>query len=90
MITWKDVSSYSQSDKERVPNCFRASAGGIVVTVHRHIHYAKDDWLMTCDPWFSQALLESKSADDAKAEAIQKVTEAIAKAHAAFSATEEA
>jgi hypothetical protein len=84
MVTWKDVSSFSQSDKERIPNCFRATGGGVVVTIHRHIHYAKDDWLMTCEPWFHPRVLDSKDTEDAKAEAAQKVTAALAAAHEAF------
>lgn len=84
MVAWNDVSSFSQGDKERIPNCWKIKGGKLTVTVHRHIHFKKDDWLLSCEPWFSQHLLDSKEVEEAKNEALQKVRGALAAAVDAF------
>ena len=66
MIEWKDETSYSRSDAERVPRAWVAEAGGLKVSVHRHIHHAPDAWLLTCRPWFECHDLPSKAAPMAK------------------------
>lgn len=86
MPEWKDTSTFSQGDKVRTPNCWRISGGGVTIILHRHIHYEKDDWLMSCEPWFTTRMLQSKDVDDAKAEALQKVKTALSEAHGAFGA----
>jgi len=74
---WKDVSSYSQSDKERVPKSFEIMAGGsrgIRIVVSRHIHYEPDQWLLQChDLSIDNNLLQNKDLEKAQEEAIQKV-----------------
>jgi hypothetical protein len=49
---WKDVSSYSQSDKVRVPWCYEAVLAGVRLTVVRHRDDPENwstaaDWAMT-------------------------------------------
>jgi hypothetical protein len=73
---WEDVSSFSQNDKERIPNCFAIRFGdrSLKLTVHRHIHYKPDQWLASCQPdLFRQKLLESKDIEEAKVEALHRL-----------------
>jgi len=72
-MLWKDESTFSQGDTDRSPRVWRAKAGKVLITVHRHIHHPKDAWLVSCAPFFDTKSLASKSADDAKAEAIALV-----------------
>ena len=66
-MNWKDDSSYSQHDKERIPRIYNAKlTKDFVVTVHRHIHYAPDMWLLTCEPFFKQKELCTGSAEEAQ------------------------
>lgn len=76
-MEWKDVSSYRQREQDRTPNTFHADAGGIRISVHRHIHYKPTDWLLTAQPWFNCTVLKSISADGAKLEAGYNVREKI-------------
>lgn len=68
---WKDTSSYGQGDKERIPTAWGLNADGIRISVHRHIHYPKDVWLLSChNLGVSLQELKSKDIEGAKAEAI--------------------
>lgn len=45
---WEDCTSYSKSDKERVPTTFSTHIGGMkLVITCGHIH-AKGEWLASC------------------------------------------
>lgn len=72
-MIWNDTSSFSRSDTDRTPNSWASKAGKIYIKLHRHIHYPKDTWLLTCDPFFDKKVLLSKNADEAKAEALRMV-----------------
>ncbi|QWU14364.1 hypothetical protein SAMN04487895_101669 [Paenibacillus sophorae] len=74
MIEWKDKSSYSRNDKEKVPNCWLALLNGIDVKIHRHIYYPKDTWLMSSDfMQIKQQVLENTDDELARQEAIEKI-----------------
>lgn len=73
---WKDVSSWSRSETDRTPKSWEIRLGGILVFVTRHIHYAKDDWVLRCEAFFGDMALESKDIDEAKAEAVRIVRQA--------------
>ncbi|MDI9413476.1 MAG: hypothetical protein QM401_07870 [Bacillota bacterium] len=47
LIAWKDVTSYSRGDKERIPNTLKAEICGFPIVIHRHIHYP-GTWLLSC------------------------------------------
>ncbi len=47
MLKWKDESSYSKNDKERIPNVLSTKIEGFNIKIHRHIHYP-DTWLLSC------------------------------------------
>ena len=47
-MKWVDITSYSQSDKERTPTTFRVDDGPLdVVITCGHIHY-RPEWVMHC------------------------------------------
>lgn len=45
---WKDETSYSQGDKERIPRTWTARAGGLILTISRHVHLPPDAWVGYC------------------------------------------
>jgi hypothetical protein len=83
MIEWKDETSYSRGDTERVPRAWAVKVGALKISVHRHIHHDPDVWLLTCAPWFSCHELPSKAAPLAKRQALDLVQERL---HAALMA----
>lgn len=46
-LIWKDATSYSRNDSERIPTVWELELGEYTIMVHRHIYY-KDTWLLTC------------------------------------------
>ncbi len=46
MLEWKDASSYSRNDKERIPTVWELKVGGLRIVVHRIIHYP--EWYVSC------------------------------------------
>lgn len=75
MSKWKDISSYSQSDKKRVPHTFEIRASGLIVTVTRWIHGDPARWYLLCyEAGFrSHTGLNNQDLEDAKKEALWKV-----------------
>lgn len=47
MNKFKDVSSFSQSDKERISYSFEYRTKNLRICVHRHIHYPDNVWLLS-------------------------------------------
>ena len=72
-MEWKDTSSYSKSDKERIPTSWCFYAGEIRISVHRHIYYDEDTWLLSCDPFFNKYELPHKDIEKAKRTALDLV-----------------
>lgn len=47
-MKWKDITSYSQSDKERKPSAWEIRNNNIRITITcGHIHY-RPEWIMHC------------------------------------------
>lgn len=70
-ITFKDISSHSQTDKIKIPKTFEARIAGIRLVVTRHIYYRPDQWVVnTSDDLIHQQALESMELADAMQEAI--------------------
>ncbi len=44
---YKDITSYSRGDKDRIPGVLENETNGIKFTVHKHIYYG-DEWVLTC------------------------------------------
>jgi hypothetical protein len=74
---WKDTTSFSQREKDRAPRTWQRWDGLLRMTVHRHIHYPPDRWLLSCDPWFDKRELSSVDATKAKAEAVELVMQVL-------------
>ena len=80
---WEDISSYSQGDKERVPNAWtlRLSPHVSITIVRNHLDHP-DSWVMHREPWFHTRDLHLPSAveyrDEVMARAVALVREQIA------------
>jgi len=46
MLEWKDTTSYSRGDKERIPRILEIKVEGLRIVVHRIIHYP--EWYVSC------------------------------------------
>lgn len=44
-MKWQDGTSYSKSDKERIPRILEVNVRGLTIIIHRIIHY--DEWHLT-------------------------------------------
>ena len=77
---WKDVTSYSRDDKERIPTTFAISVGELrIVITCGHIYY-RPDWVMHCHALqIDSKLLQAVSREEAQTEAILVVKAAIAR-----------
>ena len=67
---WEEVTTFSRGDKERIPRIWELNADKLTITVHRHIHYLEDQWLLTCRPFYDCFELQCEDIDDAKFEAL--------------------
>jgi len=81
--TWRDITSYSQGDKARIPTTFelRLTPHFRICVVRGH-RYAPDVWVVHCHPWFDTHSLNLPSTpenrDEAQARAIALVRDKIA------------
>ena len=67
---YKDITTYSQRDKERKPRILENETNGIRFTVHKHIYYG-DEWLLTCRDLGVELLhLETEDMEEAKEKGI--------------------
>jgi len=62
MSEWKDASSYSRSDKERIPNVWEFRKSGTCITIVRdHRHH--DSWVAWMTGYVSIDVFRLKSTD---------------------------
>jgi hypothetical protein len=69
-MKWVDISSYSQSDKERIPRSFSLKAGGLKITVTRHMDFEVSEWVASCEPFFEQKIVGKGTAEEAQESAL--------------------
>lgn len=72
---WKDITSYSQGDKERKPTSFEAVSGELRIYITSgHISY-RGEWIMHCNAVGIDTLhmKTCKTQDDAEKRAIHNV-----------------
>ena len=69
MSTWKNTTSYSRGDKERVPRSWSVELGRFRLSVHRY--HGCDGWFASCEPLFRNRELSAGSDDKRKIEAIR-------------------
>ena len=75
---WKDKSTFSQGDKERITWLFCINTNRLSIQVHRHVHYP-GEWLLTCRQiGIEHHVLKSKTINSAKREAIGEIKRIIA------------
>lgn len=69
-LTWKDITSFSQEDKERKPTCWEANVGGLRITItNGHLH-CPGEWVMHCRPWFNTYPLKVDTREEAMERAL--------------------
>jgi len=74
--TWKDATSYSRNDKDRIPQTWEIDLGGnLKLGVTRHRHYESDQWLFYCHQLNLEEPLNYRGDDPRRAhiEAANKV-----------------
>lgn len=69
---WQDTTSYRRGEREvgAPPRCWRLQLGGtrdLAIAVHRHVHYPKNVWLLTC-PDLNLDCIELKNRDPREAQ----------------------
>ena len=76
-MEWKDITSYSRGDTEKIPLWWKAEIKHIRLTVgNYHTYYPdKKTWLMHCKPWYDTHILKANNLEDAKKEALGLVTQ---------------
>jgi hypothetical protein len=73
MSDWKDITSYSRGDKERIPTIFSLNAGNFrIVIMNSHIYY-KGLWVLDAAPFFNLVQLKAKTKEEAQEEAVHIV-----------------
>ncbi len=79
MTEWKDTSSYSQSDKEHIPNIWSLYVPGLRISVIRAHRYCPDSWCLTCAPWFDAWPLKLAPTVENRDAAMAKAVEIVRK-----------
>lgn len=77
-IHWEEEAHCAKDGQARSWVCW---IPGISITVHRHIRYSADTWLLTCrPPLFDDHVLKAGDIEKAKSEALQLVREDLRRA----------
>lgn len=71
---WKDTSSFSRDDTQRIPNSFSLALSPLLrIVVHRHIHHPKNVWLFSCHGLGFEQVVCGTDLEEAKAVALETV-----------------
>lgn len=91
IVEWKDITTYSRDDKERLPTSYAMEVGSLRITITcGHIYY-RPAWVMHCVPLaIDSKQLYAKDLEEAKQKAIDIVGREIAKLQKAFDVIYEA
>jgi hypothetical protein len=72
---WKDVTSFSRDDKDRIPSVWTLQLTRHVrISVVRSHVYDKENWVMHCAPWFDTYSLKLPSTVENRDEAMSRAT----------------
>lgn len=88
---WKDITSYSQGDRKRVPSTWqlRLTSDTRIVVMRDH-RADPDNWTMHCEPWFNTKSLGLPSTienpGEAQRRALCLVHAKVSEFHAALTA----
>ncbi|WP_421696878.1 hypothetical protein [Ancylobacter sp.] len=88
---WKDITSYSRDDKERVPSTWELRLTPYTrIFVMRSHRADPDNWTMHCGPWFDTYPLglpsKMENRDEAMSRALNLVADKIEDLHEAIAA----
>jgi hypothetical protein len=72
-MQWKDVTTFSQVEKDRTPQTWVAMAGDFRIVVTRHRDYPPEKWILQCAPFFDIKELAPTDIELAKASALDLV-----------------
>jgi len=73
MKEFKDISSYGQKDKNKIPHHY-TYCGAMPFAIHRHIYFPKDSWVLTCSTLdIDLLLLNATDIEEAKREAFNYI-----------------
>ena len=74
-MEWKDQTSYSRDDKERIPSVWvlQLTREVRVSVVRSHI-YDRENWVLHCQPWFDTFSLRLPSTVENRDEAMSRAT----------------
>lgn len=82
MLKWNDRTSYSRTDKERVPRVWEADLPLCRIVVHRLLGVS-DVWFLSCrELRIDSIALGSATAEQAQREGLVYVRETVRKMHA--------
>ncbi|MEM7069835.1 MAG: hypothetical protein AAF478_13235 [Pseudomonadota bacterium] len=76
MISWQDVTSRRQGEKDRTPRAWATKIGGLKVVITKNHIYNPGYWSLNCEPWFDAKNLdlpEWVEHEDAQREALMCV-----------------
>ena len=83
-VPWKDVSSYSRDQTERIPHAWEARIDDMRITVH-HYAGAGDTWFVTCyELRMERVALTAIAAEAARDEAFRHVRATLSRRLRAF------
>lgn len=70
--SWVDATSYSYTNKERIPKTWKLVLQTFEIIVTRHLSVAPDQWVMHCREFgVATQPLQAKELEDAKREAVE-------------------
>lgn len=84
MNKWKDVTTYSRSDKERKPSAWALKIGKLRITVVRNHIYFRGQWVMHCSPFYNTHPLNVETKEQAQEKAMSLVIDEINKINVAI------
>lgn len=71
MAEWRDITSYSQRDQQRIPQSWELDCGRIRLVVTRR--HGLEGWYVSADGFFSYSALGSADIEHAKVEAMERL-----------------
>lgn len=79
-MEWKDITSYSQRDKDKIPRILECKlSNNISVIVHKHIYY-ENEWLLSCKfLGYNCIQLGTEDIKNAQTKAIVRVKDGLTK-----------
>jgi hypothetical protein len=84
MPQWEDITTYDRYAKERVPSVFQLKLGGLKVTVLDSHTIYRGIWVLNCQPFYREFVLNVTTKEEAQAKALELVKGKIDEVNAAL------